>query len=110
VRDFAEVEADGRVTLEVAAGALKRLGVDELGLDELDRSTLRCVLQKFDGGPVGVESLAAALSEERDTLEDVVEPYLIQEGFLLRTPRGRMVTRRAWEHLQLPAPRQGSLL
>jgi holliday junction DNA helicase RuvB len=110
VRDFAEVEADGRVTRELAASALERLGVDELGLDELDRSTLRCILQKFDGGPVGVESMAAALSEERDTLEDVVEPYLIQEGFLLRTPRGRMVTRRAWEHLKLPAPRQGSLL
>jgi Holliday junction DNA helicase RuvB len=110
VRDFAEVESDGRITREVAASALQRLGVDELGLDELDRSTLRCILQKFDGGPVGVESLAAALSEERDTLEDVVEPYLIQEGFLQRTPRGRVATRRAWEHLKLPAPRQGSLL
>jgi Holliday junction DNA helicase RuvB len=110
VRDFAEVETDGRVTREVAAGALQRLGVDALGLDELDRSTLRCIVTKFDGGPVGVESLAAALSEERDTLEDVVEPYLIQEGFLQRTPRGRVATRRACEHLGLPLPRQGSLL
>jgi Holliday junction DNA helicase RuvB len=110
VRDFAEVEADGRVTREVAASALARLGVDALGLDELDRTVLRCIAQKFDGGPVGVESLAAACGEERDTLEDVVEPYLIQEGFLMRTPRGRVTTRRAHEHLGLPAPRQGSLL
>ncbi len=110
VRDFAEVEADGRVTREVASSALARLGVDALGLDELDRTVLRCIAQKFDGGPVGVESLAAACSEERETLEDVVEPYLIQEGFLMRTPRGRVTTRRAHEHLGLPMPRQGSLL
>ncbi|HZS39933.1 MAG TPA: Holliday junction branch migration DNA helicase RuvB [Polyangia bacterium] len=110
VRDFAEVEADGRVTREVAASALERLGVDELGLDDLDRTVLRCIAQKFDGGPVGVESLAAAVGEERDTLEDVVEPYLIQEGFLMRTPRGRTTLRRAHEHLDLPPPKQGSLL
>jgi Holliday junction DNA helicase RuvB len=110
VRDFAQVEADGRVTREVAAAALERLGVDGLGLDELDRALLRCIAQKFDGGPVGIESLAAACAEERDTLEDVCEPYLIQEGLLQRTPRGRVVTRRACEHLGLPAPRQGSLL
>jgi Holliday junction DNA helicase RuvB len=110
VRDFAEVEGDGRITRELAASALLRLGVDELGLDELDRSVLRCIAQKFDGGPVGIESLAAACAEERDTLEDVVEPYLIQEGFLVRTPRGRMATRRAHEHLGLPPPAQGSLL
>jgi Holliday junction DNA helicase RuvB len=112
VRDFAEVEGDGRVTRAMAASALSRLGVDELGLDELDRTLLRTVIQKFDGGPVGIESLAAACAEERDTLEDVCEPYLIQEGLLQRTPRGRVTTRRACEHLQLPtpAPRQGSLL
>jgi Holliday junction DNA helicase RuvB len=110
VRDFAEVEAGGRVTREVAASALARLGVDELGLDELDRTVLRCIAQKFDGGPVGVESLAAAVGEERDTLEDVVEPYLIQEGFLMRTPRGRTTLRRAHDHLDLPPPKQGSLL
>jgi holliday junction DNA helicase RuvB len=112
VRDFAEVEADGTITQKVAASALDRLGVDPLGLDELDRTVLRCIVTKFDGGPVGVESLAAAVAEERDTLEDVVEPYLIQEGFLMRTPRGRVATRRAHEHLGLPPPKptQGTLI
>jgi Holliday junction DNA helicase RuvB len=110
VRDFAEIEADGRVTAAVAASALDRLGVDRLGLDELDRTLLRTIVEKFDGGPVGVESLAAACAEERDTLEDVCEPYLIQEGFLMRTPRGRVVTHRAREHLGLPPGKQGSLL
>jgi holliday junction DNA helicase RuvB len=111
VRDFAEVEANGRVTQAVAASALDRLGVDALGLDALDRSVLRTIITKFDGGPVGVESLAAACGEERDTLEEVVEPYLIQEGFLMRTPRGRVATRRAHEHLGLPPPpAQGTLL
>jgi Holliday junction DNA helicase RuvB len=110
VRDFAEVQGDGRITRELAAAALSRLGVDALGLDELDRTLLRAIIQKFDGGPVGIESLAAACGEERDTLEDVCEPYLIQEGFLMRTPRGRVTTRRAHEHLGLPPPRQGSLL
>jgi Holliday junction DNA helicase RuvB len=109
VRDFAEVQGDGRVTLAAAASALDRLGVDALGLDELDRSVLRIIITKFDGGPVGVESLAAACGEERDTLEDVVEPYLIQKGFLMRTPRGRVATRRAHEHLDLPMPPQGNL-
>jgi holliday junction DNA helicase RuvB len=111
VRDFAEVESDGKVTEKVAASALDRLGVDALGLDALDRSVLRTIITKFDGGPVGVESLAAACGEERDTLEEVVEPYLIQEGFLMRTPRGRVATRRAHEHLGLPPPpAQGTLL
>jgi holliday junction DNA helicase RuvB len=110
VRDFAEVESDGRVTQPVAASALTRLGVDQLGLDELDRTLLRTIVTKFDGGPVGIESLAAACAEERDTLEDVCEPYLIQEGMLMRTPRGRVATRRAYDHLGLPPPRQGSLL
>src|SRR3954463_5493817 len=110
VRDFAEVQGDGRVTKDVAASALTRLGVDQLGLDELDRTLLRTIITKFDGGPVGVESLAAACAEERDTLEDVCEPYLLQEGMLMRTPRGRAAPRRAHEHLGLPPSRQGSLI
>ena len=111
VRDFAEVEGDGRITRAIAASALERLGVDQLGLDELDRTILRAIALKFDGGPVGIESLAAACAEEPDTLEDVAEPYLIQEGLIQRTPRGRVVTRRALEHLGLPTsgPPQGSL-
>jgi Holliday junction DNA helicase RuvB len=112
VRDFAEVEGDGRITVEVARGALDRLGVDRVGLDEMDRSLLRTVIEKFDGGPVGLTSLAAAVAEESSTIEDVYEPFLIQEGFLQRTPRGRVATRRAHEHLGLPmrAGPQGSLL
>ncbi len=110
VRDFAQVDGDGRITRAIAESALTRLGVDAQGLDELDRTVLRALIEKFDGGPVGIESLAAAVSEERETLEDVVEPYLIQEGFIQRTPRGRVSTRRAHEHLGLQPPRQGSLL
>jgi Holliday junction DNA helicase RuvB len=112
VRDFAEVEGDGRVDLHTARGALDRLGVDRLGLDDMDRTMLRAVIEKFDGGPVGLTSLAAAVAEEASTLEDVYEPYLIQEGFLQRTPRGRVATRRAHEHLGLPIRpgAQGSLL
>ena len=102
VRDFAEVEGSGRIDGKQAKLALDRLGIDRLGLDEMDRALLRTVIEKFDGGPVGIESLAAALSEESSTLEDVYEPFLIQEGFLMRTPRGRMATRRAFEHLGIP--------
>ena len=104
VRDFAEVRGDGRITLEAAEYALGRLEVDALGLDAVDRKILSTIVQRFDGGPVGIESLAAALAEDRDTLEYVYEPYLIQEGFLTRTPRGRNVTRRAFEHLGVPPP------
>ena len=104
VRDFAEVESDGRVTHALAQQSLARLGVDALGLDELDRTVLRGIIQRFDGGPVGVEALAASCGEERDTLEEVVEPYLIQEGFLLRTPRGRVAAKRAYQHLGLALP------
>jgi Holliday junction DNA helicase RuvB len=104
VRDFAEVRGDGRVTRDSAQYALGRLEVDELGLDAGDRKILSTIIKRFDGGPVGIESLAASLAEDRDTLEFVYEPYLIQEGFLIRTPRGRQVTRRAYEHLQLPVP------
>ena len=107
VRDFAEVRGDGRITLEAARFALERLEVDSLGLDAGDRRILSTIIKRFDGGPVGVESLAAALAEDRDTLEYVYEPYLIQEGFLLRTPRGRQATRQAYEHLGVPPPSGG---
>src|SRR5207237_928579 len=104
VRDFAEVRGDGRITRDAARYALERLEVDALGLDAGDRRILSTIVQRFNGGPVGIDSLAAALAEDRDTLEYVYEPYLIQEGFLTRTPRGRQVTRRAYEHLDLPPP------
>ncbi len=103
-RDYAEVRADGRIVDEVAARALDMLEVDATGLDPMDRRLLRLLIDKFDGGPVGVESLAAALSEERGTIEEVIEPYLIQQGYLMRTPRGRMATRSAWSHFGLAAP------
>jgi len=106
VRDFAEVKGDGHVTAEVAAAALDMLDVDRLGFDTLDRRLLTLLIEKFDGGPVGVESLAAALSEERGTIEDVIEPYLLQQGYLMRTARGRMATRSAWEHLGIVPARQ----
>jgi Holliday junction DNA helicase RuvB len=104
VRDFAEVRGDGRITRDAARYALERLEVDALGLDAGDRRILSTIMQRFNGGPVGIDSLAAALAEDRDTLEYVYEPYLIQEGFLTRTPRGRHVTRRAFEHLGLTPP------
>jgi len=105
VRDYAEVRHDGRITAEVAGKALDLLDVDAHGFDMMDRKLLLAVIEKFDGGPVGIDSLAAAIGEERGTIEDVLEPYLIQEGFLMRTPRGRMATRHAWEHFGLPVPR-----
>src|SRR5690554_3794093 len=101
VRDYAQVRPDGRIDNEVAAAAMKMLKVDPEGFDDLDRRLLNLIIENFDGGPVGVESLAAALSEERGTLEDVIEPYLIQQGFLVRTARGRMATNKAWRHLGL---------
>ena len=101
-RDFAEVLGDGRLDANAASDALDRLDVDQAGLDEMDRRLLRVVIEHYDGGPVGVEALAAALSEPRDTLEDVYEPYLIQQGYLARTARGRQATARAYEHLGLP--------
>ncbi|MGV8074766.1 MAG: Holliday junction branch migration DNA helicase RuvB [Syntrophobacteraceae bacterium] len=99
VRDFAEVRADGAITREVADQALKMLDIDERGFDRMDRQILSTIIEKYDGGPVGVETLAAAVSEEKDTIEDVYEPYLIKEGFLNKTPRGRLATRLAYEHL-----------
>ncbi|MCP4212951.1 MAG: Holliday junction branch migration DNA helicase RuvB [Halieaceae bacterium] len=104
VRDYAEVKSDGAITAEIADRALDMLSVDQLGFDHLDRRLLLALLEKFDGGPVGVDSLAAAISEERGTIEDVLEPYLIQQGFVLRTPRGRMATRSAYLHFGLSAP------
>ena len=102
VRDYAQVRAEGRITEAVARKALAMLEVDELGLDDIDRRVLSTIIEKFDGGPVGLETIAAALSEESDTIMDVVEPYLLQLGFLNRTPRGRVATRRAYEHLGIP--------
>ncbi len=107
VRDFAEVEGGGSIHHERARFALARLEVDEAGFDRLDRAFLRALLDKFDGGPVGVETLAAALGEDRGTLEDLVEPFLLQAGFLDRTPRGRLATARAYEHFDRPAPPPG---
>jgi Holliday junction DNA helicase RuvB len=107
VRDYAQVRAAGRIDAAVAASAMEMLKVDPEGFDELDRRLLRIIVESFDGGPVGVESLAAALSEERGTLEDVVEPFLIQQGYLMRTARGRMATPKAYAHLGL-RPRAGN--
>ena len=101
VRDYAQVRADGVITRAVAQDALALLEVDPLGLDDIDRRVLHTIIEKFDGGPVGLETIGAALSEEPDTIMDVVEPYLLQLGFLDRTPRGRVATRRAYEHLGL---------
>jgi Holliday junction DNA helicase RuvB len=111
VRDYAQVRASGVITLAVAQDALSLLEVDSLGLDDIDRRVLRAIVEKFDGGPVGLETLGAALSEEPDTIMDVVEPYLLQLGFLDRTPRGRVATRRAYEHLGIAyeEPAQPSL-
>ncbi len=103
-RDYAEVKADGRLSADVATRALDLLNVDVHGFDVMDRKLLLAVMQKFDGGPVGVDSLAAAIGEERGTIEDVLEPYLIQQGFLMRTSRGRMATKSAWRHFGLEMP------
>jgi Holliday junction DNA helicase RuvB len=105
VRDFAEVKGDGRVSAHTAARALDMLNVDNHGFDMMDRKLLLAIMQKFDGGPVGIDNLAAAIGEERGTIEDVIEPFLIQQGFMMRTPRGRMVTRSAWQHFGIEAPR-----
>ena len=105
VVDFAIVEGDGRVTREIADRALTRLGVDDLGLDGADRRYLTLLAENYGGGPVGVETIAAALSEVRDAIEEVIEPFLLQQGLIQRTPRGRMLAARAWTHLGLAPPR-----
>ena len=107
VRDYAEVEADGVVTGEVAVSAMDMLQVDPHGFDSMDRRLLKTIIEKFDGGPVGIESLAAALGEERGTIEDVLEPYLIQQGFMMRTARGRVATKNAYLHFSLKPPAGG---
>ena len=104
VRDFADVKYDGIVTQQVAEQALDILNIDPLGFDHMDRRLLLCIIEKFDGGPVGVDNLAAAISEERGTIEDVLEPFLIQQGFIQRTPRGRIATRHAYEHFEITPP------
>ena len=104
VRDYAQVRADGKVT------AAARLGVDDLGLDDVDHKVLRTIIEKYDGGPVGIETIAASISEEADTIMDVYEPYLMQVGFLQRTPRGRVATRHAYAHLGLEAPRSAQAM
>jgi len=106
VRDYAEVRADGKVTREVASAAMAMLNVDAQGFDAQDRKLLLTIIEKFDGGPVGVDNLSAAIGEERGTIEDVLEPYLIQQGFIMRTPRGRMATRKAYQHCGLRPPQQ----
>ena len=105
VRDYAEVKSNGKIDAAVAGAALAMLEVDPQGLDLMDRKLLEAIIHKFDGGPVGVDSLAAAIGEERDTIEDVIEPYLIQHGYLQRTPRGRMATKTTWQHLGLAPPK-----
>ncbi|HBE73557.1 MAG TPA: Holliday junction branch migration DNA helicase RuvB [candidate division Zixibacteria bacterium] len=107
VRDFAQVEGDGTVNREIAQKSLLRLQVDELGLDEMDKRILEAIVKKFNGGPVGLNTLAVAVGEEPDTVEEVYEPYLIQEGFLMRTPRGREATEKAYRHLGLAWSRDG---
>ena len=112
VRDYAEVRADGKITIEVASEALDLLEIDLLGLDDVDRRVLLAIIEKFEGGPVGLDTIAASISEESDTIMDVYEPYLLQLGFIERTPRGRVATRRAYEHLGIAdqrPPRQASL-
>ena len=108
VRDFAQVRGTGQVDEAIASAALDLLEVDPLGFDSLDRKLLLMIMEKFDGGPVGIESLAAAIGEERGTLEDVIEPYLIQQGFLARTARGRIATRSAWQHFDLKVPERAA--
>jgi Holliday junction DNA helicase RuvB len=110
VRDYAQVRADGTITLEVAGAAMKLLEVDDHGFDEVDRKLLRTIIDKFDGGPVGVNSIAAAINEEKDAIEDMYEPFLIQHGFLDRTPRGRVATARAYEYFGLTPPGRDSRL
>ncbi|MAZ69151.1 Holliday junction branch migration DNA helicase RuvB [Porticoccus sp.] len=106
VRDYAEIKADGKISAEVADQALNMLNVDANGFDHMDRRLMLTIMQKFDGGPVGVDSLAAAISEERGTIEDVLEPFLIQQGYLMRTTRGRMVTSLAYQHFGLKSPQK----
>ncbi|MCK5213474.1 MAG: Holliday junction branch migration DNA helicase RuvB, partial [Dehalococcoidia bacterium] len=105
LRDYAQVVADGKITEETAQEGLARLEIDSVGLDEIDHKLLLAIMEKFEGGPVGLDTIAASVSEDADTITDVYEPYLLQLGFLDRTPRGRVATRRAYEHMGLPMPK-----
>jgi Holliday junction DNA helicase RuvB len=107
VRDYAEVKGDGFISQPAAAAAMELLQVDEQGFDTMDRRLLKMIIENFDGGPVGVESIAASLSEERGTVEDVLEPFLIQQGYITRTARGRMATSKAYRHFGLERPGNG---
>ena len=106
VRDYAQVKSNGKISGSISSEALNMLNVDAHGFDMMDRKLLLAIIEKFDGGPVGVDSIAVAIGEERDTIEDVLEPYLIQQGFMMRTPRGRVATRNAWLHFGLDAPKE----
>ena len=108
VRDYAEVKGDGRITKDMADRALAMLDVDPIGFDVMDRKLLEAIIHRFDGGPVGLDNVAAAIGEERETIEDVIEPYLIQQGYLQRTPRGRIATAAAFRHLGLAAPQDAN--
>jgi Holliday junction DNA helicase RuvB len=108
-RDYAQVRANGVIDVEIANAALDMLKVDQSGLDHMDRRLILSLIEKFEGGPVGVESLAAAIGEERGTIEDVIEPYLIQQGYMMRTPRGRVVTSLAYSHFGLDRAGQGKI-
>ena len=110
VRDYADVKGKGRITLEIANKALAMLDVDPQGLDIMDRKMLEAVIHRFDGGPVGLDNIAASIGEERDTIEDVIEPYLIQQGYLQRTPRGRIATLAAYRHLGVLPPKNSAVL
>jgi len=107
IRDFAEVEGDGVITRKLSDRALLQLDVDPLGFDQMDQKLIRTIIEKFDGGPVGISTLAAAIGEERETIEEVYEPFLIQQGYLVRTPRGRVATRFSYDHFGFPLPRGG---
>jgi Holliday junction DNA helicase RuvB len=106
LRDFAQVEAGGLINGKLADSSLCRLDIDSLGLDTMDRNILTAIIENYDGGPVGVQTLAAAIGEDCETLEEVYEPYLLQIGFLQRTPRGRSVTKKAYRHLNIPVPQE----
>ena len=108
VRDYAQLIADGKIDGDVATKALERLGIDDKGLDRLDKKFLRAITDKYDGGPVGLDTLAATLSEEVDTITDIIEPYLMNVGFLKRSPRGRLATRGAYKHLGIDPPKTDS--
>ena len=106
MRDYAQVLGDGRITQAVSRRALDEMEVDKFGLDEVDRKILLTLIEKFDGGPVGIGTIAASISEERESIEEIIEPYLIQIGFLNRTPRGRVATPAAYKHMGFPVPRR----